>query len=59
MHRRNRFRDIVDGKVKVPGLVIMKDVSLLDAKMDEKVVNKLQELYEDDVLSKHCTLPQV
>ncbi|KAM7295364.1 putative glutamate/leucine/phenylalanine/valine dehydrogenase [Ixodes scapularis] len=56
---KNRFQSIADGKVKVPGLVVMKDVALLSAKSDEKVVNKVQELYMDDVLFGYCTLPQV
>ncbi|KAG0418041.1 hypothetical protein HPB47_005170 [Ixodes persulcatus] len=56
---KNRFQSIADGKVKVPGLVVMKDVALLDAKSDERVINKLQELYMDDVLFGYCTLPQI
>ncbi|KAL1438792.1 hypothetical protein MTO96_047720 [Rhipicephalus appendiculatus] len=56
---KKRFQDIADGKVKVPGLVVMKDISKVDADHSEQVVNKLQELYMDDVLFSYCTLPQI
>lgn len=56
---KRRFQEIVEGTVKVPGLVVMKDISLLDANTGEKVVNKLQELYNDDILFGYCVLPQI
>ncbi|KAH7973789.1 hypothetical protein HPB49_005300 [Dermacentor silvarum] len=56
---KKRFQDIADGKLKVPGLVVMKDISKVDADHSEHVVNKLQELYMDEVLFSYCTLPQI
>uniref|UniRef100_G3MQG7 phytanoyl-CoA dioxygenase n=1 Tax=Amblyomma maculatum TaxID=34609 RepID=G3MQG7_AMBMU len=56
---KTRFQEIADGKVKVPGLVVMKDITKREADHSEYVVNKLQELYMDDVLFSYCTLPQI
>jgi len=51
-----RFNDICDKKVRPPGITVMKDVSLLREDMPgEKVINKLQDFFNDDVLFSYCT----
>lgn len=55
-----RFEDIACGKVKVPGLTVMRDVALKDVKNpDVYVVNKLQDLFLDDELFEYCKFPKV
>ena len=55
-----RFEDIACGKVKVPGLTVMRDVTLKDVKNpDVYVVNKLQDLFLDDELFEYCKFPKV
>ncbi|XP_064486536.1 phytanoyl-CoA dioxygenase, peroxisomal-like isoform X2 [Ornithodoros turicata] len=56
---KHRFQEVAEGRVKIPGLVVMKDIAFAKENSDEKVVNKLQELYLDDVLFSYCTLPQI
>ena len=56
-----RFQQICDGKVRVPGLIVMKDVVYAKSKLPsgEKTINKVQNFEEDDVLFSYCELPQV
>ncbi|OQR68287.1 phytanoyl-CoA dioxygenase, partial [Tropilaelaps mercedesae] len=55
-----RFEDIASGKVKVPGLTVMRDISLRDvAKPEKYVVNKVQDIFLDEQLWEYCTYPQV
>ncbi|RWS19883.1 phytanoyl-CoA dioxygenase: peroxisomal-like protein, partial [Leptotrombidium deliense] len=49
-----RFRDVANGKIKVPGLVVQKDVSFLNEERNENTVYKLQELYFDEILFEYC-----
>lgn len=58
---RDRFEAICRGEVKVPGLTIMKDVSIISSEYvtGEKAINKIQELYNDPVLFEYCNLPEV
>jgi len=53
---RQRFQEICDKEVKVPGLIVMRDVSLLreGGMPGEKVINKIQDFVMDDVLFKYC-----
>ncbi|XP_022659970.1 phytanoyl-CoA dioxygenase, peroxisomal-like isoform X1 [Varroa destructor] len=55
-----RFDDIASGKVKIPGLTIMRDITVKNAKNQDKyVVNKLQDLFFDEELWEYCTCPRV
>lgn len=51
---RQRFRDIANGKEKIPGLVVQKDISFVDLPRNENTVYKLQDLYLDKVLFEYC-----
>lgn len=45
-----RFQDICNGKVHIPGLLLMKDVSLAKNNQNsERVVNKIQDYILDEV----------
>lgn len=58
---RNEFEHICKRDVKIPGLVIMRDVSIAKSEFvqGEKAVTKLQDFQEDPELFRYCTLPQV
>lgn len=58
---RNRFIDLVEGRVSTGGMTKMKDIALKDKKgiAAERLVNKIQDFVWDEVLSEHCMLPQV
>jgi len=60
-HCRERFLDIVDGKVAKGGITMMRDVSLKDSVgiSNERRVNKIQDFVWDEELSKFVTFPQV
>lgn len=61
MFHRKEFERICKREVKVPGLLIMKDVSIAKSEFveGEKAVTKLQDYQEDPELFRYCTLPQV
>ena len=56
-----RFNQICDGEVQVPGITVMKDVTHVKSKRSsgERTVNKLQNFENDDVLFSYCELPQI
>lgn len=56
-----RFQQICDGTVRVPGLTVMKDVVYAKSKhpSDERTINKIQNFEEDEVLFSYCELPQI
>jgi len=54
-----RFKEIANGKVKVAGLVVQKDVSFLDQPRNENTVYKLQDLFLDDELFEYCKLDKI
>lgn len=56
-----RFHEICDGKVRVPGLTVMKDVVYVKSNRPagERTVNKIQSFEEDEVLFSYCKLPQI
>lgn len=58
---RKEFEHICKRDVKIPGLVIMKDVTIAKSEFvqGEKAVTKLQDYQEDPELFRYCTLPQV
>ncbi|RXN25708.1 phytanoyl- peroxisomal [Labeo rohita] len=58
---KKEFERISKREVKVPGLLIMKDVSIAKSEFveGEKAVTKLQDYQEDPELFRYCTLPQI
>lgn len=58
---RNRFLDIVEGRLDSGQMTKMKDVSLKGKKgvSGELIVNKIQDFVWDDVLSEHCQHPNI
>ncbi|XP_061438254.1 phytanoyl-CoA dioxygenase, peroxisomal isoform X2 [Rhineura floridana] len=58
---RNEFIKICRKEVKVPGLMIMRDVLIAKSEFipDQKAVSKIQDFQEDEELFSYCTLPQI
>nr|XP_045596155.1 phytanoyl-CoA dioxygenase, peroxisomal-like isoform X1 [Procambarus clarkii] len=58
---KERFLDLVEGRVESHGMTKMKDISLRNVKgvSGEMIVNKIQDFVWDEILSEHCMLPQV
>ena len=58
---RDRFTQICNGVVKVPGITVMRDVTYAKANRSrgERTVNKLQNFEQDEVLFSYCELPQI
>eukprot|EP00095_Tigriopus_kingsejongensis_P010434 maker-scaffold294_size218657-snap-gene-1.22 protein:Tk10434 transcript:maker-scaffold294_size218657-snap-gene-1.22-mRNA-1 annotation:"hypothetical protein DAPPUDRAFT_188919" len=58
---RERFLDIVDGRVTKGGITMMRDVSLRGKAgvSNERMVNKVQDLVWDDVFSKYIMSPRL
>jgi len=56
-----RFHQICDGEVRVPGITVMKDVTHVKSNRPsgERTVNKLQNFENDEVLFSYCELPQI
>ena len=52
---KNRFQSICSDKVKVPGLMIMRDVAIAKSEYqaDESAVTKIQDFQYDEVLSQY------
>lgn len=61
MFSRKEFERICRQEVKVPGLVVMRDVAISKSEFvqDQKAVSKLQDFQEDSELFRYCTLPEV
>ncbi|XP_053505733.1 phytanoyl-CoA dioxygenase, peroxisomal [Ictalurus furcatus] len=58
---RKEFECICKGDVNIPGLLVMRDVSIAKSEFvqGEKAVTKLQDFQEDPELFRYCTLPQI
>lgn len=58
---RKEFERLCRGEVKIPGLVMMRDVAILESEFvaDQKAVSKIQDFQEDPELFRYCALPQV
>ncbi|XP_072235198.1 phytanoyl-CoA dioxygenase, peroxisomal [Leuresthes tenuis] len=58
---RKEFERICRREVQVPGLVVMRDVSILKSEFvpDQKAVSKLQDFQESPALFQYCSLPQI
>lgn len=61
MFFRKEFERICRQEVKVPGLVVMRDVAIAKSEFvpDQKAVSKLQDYQEDPELFRYCTSPEV
>ncbi|KAK3518135.1 hypothetical protein QTP70_033226, partial [Hemibagrus guttatus] len=59
--QRKEFERICTRDVKIPGLMIMRDVSIAKSEFvqGEKAVTKLQDFQEDPELFRYCCLPQI
>lgn len=49
-----RFKDIANQKVKIPGMLVQKDISFVDQPRNENTVYKLQDLFLDEELFDYC-----
>ncbi|CAB1345853.1 unnamed protein product [Coregonus sp. 'balchen'] len=58
---RAAFERICRREVQVPGLVVMRDVSIAKSEFvpDQKAISKLQDFQEDPELFRYCSLPQI
>lgn len=56
-----RFRQICMKEVVIPGILVMKDVTVVKSEFlpQERAVNKLQDFQNDEVLFSYCQLPQI
>lgn len=54
-----RFKDLANGRDKVPGLVVQKDVAFVNQPRNENTVYKLQDLYLDDTLFDYCKMETI
>uniref|UniRef100_A0A3Q3A9K6 Phytanoyl-CoA dioxygenase, peroxisomal n=1 Tax=Kryptolebias marmoratus TaxID=37003 RepID=A0A3Q3A9K6_KRYMA len=58
---RKEFERICRREVKVPGLVVMRDVAIVRSEFvpDQRAVSKLQDFQECPELFRYCSLPQI
>ncbi|XP_041113634.1 phytanoyl-CoA dioxygenase, peroxisomal [Polyodon spathula] len=58
---RTEFEKICRREVKVPGLLVMRDITIAKSEFlpDQSAVSKLQDFQEDQELFSYCTLPQI
>ncbi|KAM3832526.1 phytanoyl-CoA dioxygenase, peroxisomal isoform 1-T1 [Vipera latastei] len=56
---REEFVKICRKEVEVPGITIMKDITMAKSAADENTVSKLQDFMWNEELFRYCTLPQV
>ncbi|XP_045555779.1 phytanoyl-CoA dioxygenase, peroxisomal [Salmo salar] len=58
---RAAFERICRREVQVPGLVVMRDVSIAKSEFvpDQKAISKLQDFQEEPELFRYCSLPQI
>jgi phytanoyl-CoA hydroxylase len=56
-----RFQDVCLGKVKVLGMIVMKDIAIAKSEFadGEKAITKIQDFTLDDELFKYCCLPEI
>uniref|UniRef100_A0A3B1JPN5 Phytanoyl-CoA dioxygenase, peroxisomal n=1 Tax=Astyanax mexicanus TaxID=7994 RepID=A0A3B1JPN5_ASTMX len=58
---RAEFEHVCKGDVKIPGMVVMRDVAIAKSEFvrDQKAVSKLQDFQDDAELFRYCSLPQI
>ncbi|CAJ1054487.1 phytanoyl-CoA dioxygenase%2C peroxisomal [Xyrichtys novacula] len=58
---KQEFERISRQEVKVPGLIVMKDVAIVKSEFvpDQRAVSKLQDFQEDPELFRYCALPEI
>jgi len=56
-----RFQKICSEKIKVPGMTVMKDVTIAKSEFleGEKAITKIQDFTNDDELFEYCCLPEI
>jgi phytanoyl-CoA hydroxylase len=57
----SRFKQICIEKLKITGMTVMKDISIVKSEFleGEKAITKLQDFCFDDQLFKYCCLPEL
>ncbi|CAF0907420.1 unnamed protein product [Brachionus calyciflorus] len=58
---KRRFQKICSEKIRIPGMTVMKDVSIAKSEFveGEKAITKVQDFCYDDELFAYCCLPEV
>ncbi|AWO97744.1 putative phytanoyl-CoA dioxygenase peroxisomal [Scophthalmus maximus] len=58
---RKAFERICRQEVKVPGMLVMRDVAIAKSEFvpDQRAVSKIQDFQEDPELFRYCSLPQI
>uniref|UniRef100_A0AAQ4PZV8 Phytanoyl-CoA dioxygenase, peroxisomal n=1 Tax=Gasterosteus aculeatus aculeatus TaxID=481459 RepID=A0AAQ4PZV8_GASAC len=58
---RKEFERVCRREVKIPGMVVMRDVAIAKSEFvpDQKAVSKLQDFQEDPELFRYCSLPEI
>ena len=58
---RTRFQKICAEKIRIPGMTVMKDVSIAKSEFveGEKAITKVQDFCYDDELFEYCCLPEI
>lgn len=58
---QRRFQKICAEKIKVPGMTVMKDITIAKSEYltGEKAITKVQDFCKDDELFEYCCLPKV
>uniref|UniRef100_A0A3Q3CUY7 Phytanoyl-CoA dioxygenase, peroxisomal n=1 Tax=Haplochromis burtoni TaxID=8153 RepID=A0A3Q3CUY7_HAPBU len=58
---RREFERICRQEIKVPGLVVMRDVAIAKSEFvpDQRAVSKVQDFQEDPELFRYCSLPKI
>ena len=60
---KRRFQKICSENIKVPGMTVMKDISIINKKSDflqgEYAITKIQDFTNDDELFEYCCLSEI
>lgn len=58
---RKEFERICKREVRIPGLIIMRDITIAKSESvpDQKAITKIQDFQDDPELFRYCSLPQV
>lgn len=56
-----RFKEVCQGKVRIPGMTVMRDIAYAKAANipPEEAINKIQDFQMDDGFFEYCSLPDV
>ncbi|XP_051911207.1 phytanoyl-CoA dioxygenase, peroxisomal isoform X1 [Hippocampus zosterae] len=58
---RKEFERICKREVRIPGLIIMRDITIAKSEFvpDQKAITKIQDFQDDPELFRYCSLPQI